>query len=105
MCIRDRNDAATSALGLQAGDRGVLKVKQSKSPVLQRDPTVTQDLQIRHDLETAWYRVQEETIPLAHWPSAAGPYVSTLEGQRTQLEEVRLRSSKDRQKASKAGWE
>eukprot|EP00971_Amphidinium_carterae_P158116 3134230-Amphidinium_carterae.1 len=71
------NDAATSALGLQAGDRGVLKVKQTKSPVLQRDPTVTQDLQIRHDLETAWYRVQEEKIPLAHWPSAAGPYVST----------------------------
>eukprot|EP00971_Amphidinium_carterae_P295896 5876671-Amphidinium_carterae.1 len=99
------NGAATASLGLRAGDRGVLKVQQAQSPVLQRDPTVTQDLQIRHDLETAWYRVQEEKIPLAHWPSAAGPYLSTLEGQRAQLEEVRLRSFKERQKASKAGWE
>eukprot|EP00971_Amphidinium_carterae_P317819 6318007-Amphidinium_carterae.1 len=54
------NDSATASLGLQVGDRGVLKVQQAKSP---------------------------------------------MESQRTQLEEVRLRASKDRQKASKAGWE
>eukprot|EP00971_Amphidinium_carterae_P022178 437504-Amphidinium_carterae.1 len=99
------NSAATAALGLQVGDRGVLKVQQARSPDLQRDPTVTQDLQIRHDLELAWYRVQEETIPVTHWPSGAGPFVPTLEGQRTRLEEVRLRATKERQKASKVGWE
>eukprot|EP00971_Amphidinium_carterae_P077100 1522933-Amphidinium_carterae.1 len=99
------NSAATAALGLQPGDRGVLKVQQAKSPDLQRDASVTKNLQSRHDLEVAWYRVQEETIPLAHWPSGAGPYVSTLEGQRTKLEEVRLHATKERQKESRAGWE
>eukprot|EP00971_Amphidinium_carterae_P276288 5482705-Amphidinium_carterae.1 len=99
------NSAATAALGLQTGDRGELKVKWAKSPTLQRDPTVTHDLQARHDLELAWYGVQEGTIPTTHWPSGAGPYLSTQESQKARLEEVRLKASKERQKSSKEGWE
>eukprot|EP00971_Amphidinium_carterae_P203511 4038710-Amphidinium_carterae.1 len=99
------NSTATEALGLQPGDRGVLKVKWAKSPTLQRDPTVTQDLQARHDLELAWYSVQEGTVPPTHWPSAAGPYPSSQESQKARLEEVRLSATKARQKSSKEGWE
>eukprot|EP00971_Amphidinium_carterae_P125302 2482450-Amphidinium_carterae.1 len=66
------NTSAVQSLGLQAGDRGTLKVQWANSPELKRDATVTQDLQARHDLEQAWYRAQEETIPLTHWPSVAG---------------------------------
>eukprot|EP00971_Amphidinium_carterae_P136277 2700212-Amphidinium_carterae.3 len=62
-------NASTAALGLQPGDRGRVKVQQAKSPELQKDATVTQDLQARHDLELAWFWVQEEAIPLLHWPS------------------------------------
>eukprot|EP00971_Amphidinium_carterae_P015139 298954-Amphidinium_carterae.1 len=47
------NTSAVHALGLQAGDRGELKVQWAHSPELKRDPTITQDLQARHDLETA----------------------------------------------------
>eukprot|EP00971_Amphidinium_carterae_P106331 2106230-Amphidinium_carterae.1 len=99
------NSAATSALGLSVGDRGPLKVQQARFPELQRDPTVTQDLQARHDLELAWYSVQENALPTTHWPSVAGPFVSTQEGQKARLEEVRLKGTKERHKASKASWE
>eukprot|EP00971_Amphidinium_carterae_P092068 1822946-Amphidinium_carterae.2 len=99
------NSAAVEALGLQTGDRGQLKVKWAKSPELQRDATVTQDLQARHDLELAWYSVQEGTLPPTHWPSVAGPYLSTQESQKARLEEVRLKATKERQKSSKEGWE
>eukprot|EP00971_Amphidinium_carterae_P250350 4969955-Amphidinium_carterae.1 len=46
-----------------------------------------QDLQARHDMELAWYGAQEGTLPPTHWPSAAGPYLSTQEGQKARLEE------------------
>eukprot|EP00971_Amphidinium_carterae_P344868 6485529-Amphidinium_carterae.2 len=93
------NDAAVAALDLQPGDRGRLRVKHAVTPQLKKDPEVMQDLQRCYDLEPAWYQVQEQTLPLAHWPSAAGEYVATLEGQRARLEKARLESSRARQKA------
>eukprot|EP00971_Amphidinium_carterae_P074844 1478988-Amphidinium_carterae.1 len=72
------NSVAVEALGLQAGDRGTLKVRWATSPTLPR-PDMT-------------------------W-SVPGPYVSTQESQKARLEEVRLKATKERQKASKAGWE
>eukprot|EP00971_Amphidinium_carterae_P022424 442214-Amphidinium_carterae.2 len=99
------NSAAVEALGLQTGDRGQLKVAWSRAPTLQRDATVTQDLQARHDLELAWYSVQEGAVSPTHWPPAAGPYPSTQESQKARLEEVRLNATKERQKSSKEGWD
>eukprot|EP00971_Amphidinium_carterae_P158352 3139194-Amphidinium_carterae.1 len=99
------NTSAVQSLGLQEGDRGTLKVQWANSPELKRDATITQDLQARHDLEQAWYRVQEETIPLTHWPSVAGQYLPSQESQRHRLEEVRLQASRERSRKSKEGWE
>eukprot|EP00971_Amphidinium_carterae_P311007 6180462-Amphidinium_carterae.1 len=68
------NGAAVAALGLQPGDRGPLKVKWSVSPELQlkrlSDPARPPE-KVR-PIEQAWYQVQEEAVPLAHWTSAAG---------------------------------
>eukprot|EP00971_Amphidinium_carterae_P328845 6460932-Amphidinium_carterae.1 len=48
---------------------------------------------------------QEATIPLTHWPSVAGEYVASQPSQKARLEYARLDATKERQKASKEGWE
>eukprot|EP00971_Amphidinium_carterae_P317673 6314898-Amphidinium_carterae.1 len=80
------NGAAMAALGFNPDDRGPFVVRWSTSPKLKSDPDVIRGLERRFDLEQTWYQVQTDSLPLMHWPSAAGPYVATLEGQHKPLE-------------------
>eukprot|EP00971_Amphidinium_carterae_P012017 237061-Amphidinium_carterae.1 len=40
-----------------------------------------------------------------NWPSAAGPFVASQDGQKTHLAEVRLCESRARQSASREKWQ
>eukprot|EP00971_Amphidinium_carterae_P130642 2588109-Amphidinium_carterae.2 len=98
------NKAATASLGVKVHDRGTLNVALATSPDLKKDPDAIQDLTRRYDLEQAWFQAQDAAIDMAHWPSAAGPYVSTHKAQLEKLEQVRLEASRARQKASRDSW-
>eukprot|EP00971_Amphidinium_carterae_P201857 4005256-Amphidinium_carterae.2 len=102
------NKAATSALGVEEHDRGSLNIAQTISPTggptLKKDPDVIRDLTRRYNLEQACFQAQEAAMDLAHWPSAAGPFVATQQAQKERLEHVRLEASRSRQKASKDSW-
>eukprot|EP00971_Amphidinium_carterae_P242916 4823288-Amphidinium_carterae.1 len=85
------NKAATTSLAVAEHDRGILN----------KDPDVIRDLSRRYDLEQAWFQAQEAAIDMAHWPTAAGPFVSTQKAQLECLEQVRLEASRAKQKAAK----